>query len=292
MQTRKTTMYAITGITGQVGTALANALFAAGKPFRAVVRDAAKGATFAERGAEVAIAEVDDTPALARAFEGTEAVFILLPPLFDPSPGYPESNRSIASIREALLAGRPERVVVLSTVGAQATEENLLSQLGRMEEVLGTLPMPVTFLRAAWFFENAQWDVASARDTGVIDSYLYPLDRKLPMVATKDIGDLAATLLGEAHDGMRVVELEAPQRTSPDDIAAAFTKALGREVSARIVPRDEWEARFIAQGMTNPTPRMRMLDGFNEGWIDFEGESVKGRTNVDEVIAGLVSRAG
>jgi uncharacterized protein YbjT (DUF2867 family) len=285
-------MYAITGITGQVGAALADALFAAGKPFRAVVRDAAKGNAFAERGAEVAIAEIDDTPALTRAFEGAEAVFILLPPLFDPSPGYPESNRSIASIRDALLAARPDRVVVLSTVGAQATEENLLSQLGRMEDVLGKLPMPVTFLRAGWFFENAQWDVASARDTGVIASYLYPLDRKFPMVATKDIGELAATLLGETSTGIRVVELEGPQRTSPNDIAAAFAKALGRDVTARVTPRAAWESGFIALGMTNPTPRMRMLDGFNEGWIDFEGTSVKGTTGVDEVIAGLVRRGG
>jgi len=281
-------MYAITGVTGQVGTALANALFAAGRPFRAVVRDAGKGRTFAERGAEVAIAAIDDTPALSHAFEGAEAVFILLPPVFDPSPGYPESNRSIASIRDALLAARPDRVVVLSTVGAHATEENLLSQLGRMEQVLGQLPMPVTFLRAGWFFENAQWDVTAARDTGVIDSYLYPLDRKLPMVATKDIGELAAKLLGETSTGVRVVELEGPQRTSPNDIAAAFAKALGRDVVARIVPRSEWEARFVAQGMKHPTPRMRMLDGFNEGWIDFEGTSVKGVTGVDAVIAGLV----
>ncbi|HVI56890.1 MAG TPA: NmrA family NAD(P)-binding protein [Luteibacter sp.] len=282
-------MYAITGITGQVGTALARALFDAGKPFRAIVRDAAKAHAFARRGAETAVAEIDDTPALARAFGGAEAVFVLLPPVFDPAPGYPESHRSIASIRDALLAARPDRVVVLSTIGAHAAEENLLSQLGRMESVLGRLPMPVTFLRAGWFFENAQWDVASARDTGVIDSYLYPLDRKLPMVATKDVGELAATLLGDVSTGVRVVELEGPRRTSPNDIAHAFAKALGRDVTARIVPREAWAPRFTAQGMSNPTPRMRMLDGFNEGWIDFEGNSVKGVTGVDEVIAGLVS---
>ena len=97
-------MYAITGITGQVGGALAEALFAANKPFRAVVRDAAKGATFAARGAEVAIAEFDDTAALTRAFEDAEAVFILLPPVFDPSPGYPESTRTIASSRRSTWA--------------------------------------------------------------------------------------------------------------------------------------------------------------------------------------------
>ncbi|KJV33352.1 NAD(P)H-binding protein [Luteibacter yeojuensis] len=279
-------MYAITGITGQVGASLAEALRAAHKPFRAIVRDAAKASRFEH----AAIAELDDTAALAQAFEGAEAVFILLPPLFDPTPGFPESTRTIASIKAALAAARPDRVVVLSTIGADATEENLLSQLGHMEKALGELPMPVAFLRAAWFMENSQWDVAQARDTGVIDSYLQPLDRRIAMVATRDIGQRAAALLGEHWDGVRIVELEGPTRTSPNDIAAALAEALGRDVVARVVPRETWEARFREQGMQHPGPRMRMVDGFNEGWIDFGPGATKGVVTLGEVIRELVPR--
>lgn len=285
-------MYAITGITGQVGGALAEALFTAGKPFRAVVRDAAKGEALATRGADVAFAGIDDTAALTKAFEGTEAVFILLPPIFDPPSGFPEADRSIVSIRDALLAARPGRVVVLSTIGAQATTENLLSRLGILENELRRLPMPVAFLRAGWFMENAQWDVASARDQGIVDSFLTPLDQSFAMVATRDVGERAAALLQERWDGVRVVELEGPVRSSPNELAAAFAEALGRPVQARVVARDSWEERFRSQGMTNPTPRMRMLDGFNEGWIAFEGESEKGTTSLRDVIAGLVSKLG
>jgi NAD(P)H dehydrogenase (quinone) len=36
------------------------------------------------------------------------------------------------------------------------------------------------------------------------------------------------------------------------------------------VPREKCKALFRSQGMANPLPRMRMLDGFNEGWIEFE----------------------
>ncbi|UPG85458.1 NmrA family NAD(P)-binding protein [Luteibacter aegosomatis] len=279
-------MYAITGITGQVGASLAEALTQAGRPFRAVVRQPAKGRAFAE----FAVADLDDTAALTQAFDGAEAVFVLLPPTFDPSPGYAESRRTVASIREALLAAKPARVVALSTIGADAVEDNLLSQLAHMERELATLPMPVTFLRAAWFVENAQWDIPMARDEGVIDSYLQPLDRRIAMVATKDIGRLAATLFDEPGQGVRVVELEGPERVSPNDIAASLSRALGREVTARVVPRDAWEARFRAQGMNHPHPRMRMIDGFNEGWIDFGASSIKGSTALDEVIAELVSR--
>ena len=40
---------------------------------------------------------------------------------------------------------------------------------------------------------------------------------------------------------------------------------------------------------------MRMLDGFNEGWIDFEGgdaATVKGTVGLETLLQELASRAG
>jgi NAD(P)H dehydrogenase (quinone) len=45
--------------------------------------------------------------------------------------------------------------------------------------------------------------------------------------------------------------------------------------------------------MRNPIPRMQMLDGFNEGWIDFAGGGAhirKGSTNIDQAVATLIHR--
>jgi uncharacterized protein YbjT (DUF2867 family) len=284
-------MFAITGITGQVGGAVARTLLAAGKNIRAVVRDGAKEETWARKGCEVALAAMDDPDALRGAFTGTEGVFVLLPPNFDPSPGFPESRHIIAAMRKALESAQPERLVVLSTVGAQATTENLLTQLSLMEQALGTLPLPVTFLRPAWFMENAAWDLPLARDTGVIPSFLQPLERGIPMVGTADVGRVAAELLQEPRTGYRVVELEGPRRISPNDIAAGYAHLLGRAVSPSAVPRATWEALFRSQGMRNPTPRMRMLDGFNEGWITFEHATIKGRVELQTVLRGIIERA-
>ena len=74
--------------------------------------------------------------------------------------------------------------------------ENLLTQLSLMEQTVGTLPLPVCFLRPAWFMENAAWDLPSARDAGVIPNFLQPLDRKIPMVGTADVGRVAAIASG------------------------------------------------------------------------------------------------
>jgi uncharacterized protein YbjT (DUF2867 family) len=283
-------MYAITGITGQVGGQLAPVLLQGGHAVRAVVRDAAKGAPWAALGCDVAVADALDVAAMTRAFRGADGVFILLPPNFDPSPGFPESDAIIAAFDAALRASAPNKIVCLSTIGAQAAEANLLQQLGRMESVLGRLPMPVAFLRAAWFMENFAWDLASARDTGVLASHLQPLEQAQPMIATADIGRVAAELLQQTWQGTRVVELEGPQRYSPLDVAAALAAVLDRPVRAEAVPRAAWEANFTAQGMRHPLPRMQMLDGFNAGWIRFEADpqaTRKGATTLDTVLAGM-----
>ena len=284
-------MYAIMGVTGQIGSVIGRALLAAEQPIRAVVRDAGKAQVWADRGCEIALANIEDTVSLTTAFRGTEGVFVLVPPNFDPTPEFPEARAIAAALRTALEAARPARVVYLSTIGAQASQSNLLTQHTIIEQALGELPMPITFLRPAWFMENCRWDVAPAREPGVIPSFLQPLDRPVPMVATADIGRVAAGLLREGWSGRRVVELEGPQRVAPNEIAATFAKLLGRPVRMEAVPRESWEDLFKSQGMKNPAPRVQMLDGFNEGWIDFEGDSVKGEVELETVLKDIVERA-
>jgi hypothetical protein len=58
-----------------------------------------------------------------------------------------------------------------------------------------------------------------------------------------------------------------------------------------VVPRDQWESVFRAQGTKNPTPRVQMLDGFNAGWIDFPDRGAharKGSISIDQAIATLI----
>ena len=141
--------------------------------------------------------------------------------------------------------------------------------------------------------ENSSWDVAPAAKNGVFPSFLQPLDKPVPMVATADIGRVATELIQTTWSGRNVVELEGPHRVTPEEIAATFADLLGRPVRVDAVPRETWESLFQSQGMKNPAPRIQMLDGFNEGWIEFEkGEqsSRKGHTELMTVLKQLVAR--
>jgi NAD(P)H dehydrogenase (quinone) len=283
-------MYAILGISGHVGGATARTLLAKGAKVRGIVRDPEKARGLLRESVELARADVGDAAALEAALKGVEGTFVMIPPYFAPAPGFPEARAVIASIRQALAAARPPKVVYLSSIGAQHDHGvGLIPQVHILEQEMGTLPTPGAFLRPAWFMENSVWDVASARDHGEIASYLQPLDRKFPMIATADIGRVAAETLLENWSGRRTIELEGPERCSPNDLAAAFAKLLRRPVRAKVVERSQWEAQFENQGTPRERnePRIEMLDGFNSGRIEFEREGTEYRKGVVTLVEGL-----
>ena len=287
-------MYAIMGITGQVGGAVADHLIANGEKVRAVVRNIAKASAWTARGAELAEADYDDPAALEQTFRGASGVFAMIPPNFAPSPDLRESRKTIAALATALDRAKPAKVVYLSSIGAQQTTGlGLITALHLLEESIDALPLPTAALRAGWFMENSVWDVAPARDQGKLFSYLQPLDHAFPLVATRDIGKIGADTLLQTWEGHRHIEVGGPRRYSPRDIAAAFSKALSKNVEPIAVLRADWVKTFVAQGTPEDrTPlRVEMLDAFNSGWINFGvtgTEQTAGPTDLDTVIQSLV----
>lgn len=288
--------YAIMGLTGRVGGTAATELLKAGHQVRGIVRNPDKARTWAEQGVELAVATYEDVDSLTAAFTGVDGVFVMVPPVFAPDTEFSESRQVIDAVKQALTKAKPAKIVALSSVGSQHESGlGLITQTHLLEEALADFPA-VAFLRPAWFMENAEWDVASARDRGEINVFVR-LDHPLPMVGTQDIGRLAALTLQESWAGRRILELEGPRRYLPAGLANAFAEALGHPVNLNPVPRETWQDVFVAAGMPadRTGARIDMLDGFNSGWIDFEGapaEHVVGQVTLEQVVAGLLTRSG
>ena len=288
-------MYAIVGITGRVGGAIAENLLAQGERIRAIVRSPEKAIQWRERGADVAVADVDNADALASAFEDVDGVFVMVPPNFAPAPGFPEVRKTLGSYHAALAKALPKKAVYLSSIGAeQATGLGLITGSYLLEQTLSDLSIAQAFLRAGWFMENHAWDVTTAQAEGKIFSNLYPLDRKFSLVATADIGKAGAEILRQDWNGNRYIEVAGPEQYSPNDIAGALSSALQRSVEAVAVSRQKWTEFFLSQGMPEgrTEARAEMVDGFNSGWIHFGvpgTEHVKGTTSLTTVIAKLAA---
>jgi uncharacterized protein YbjT (DUF2867 family) len=257
------------GITGKVGGATARHLLARGKNVRALVRDRAKAAIWADQGVELVDGDWNDAAALQRALDGVEGAFLMLPAIWAPSPDFKEAKSVIATYVEALTQAEPPRLVALSSMGANRTSGlGMITALSLLEQGFRNLTSPIAFVRAGGFFENFLYGLHVAKG-GTLPVYYNPTNRKSTMVATNDIGAEVATLLtGPAWSGHRVIELGS--MVSADEVAAQLGEVLKLDVKALAVPRAGWPAAFeqfgIPKGQTGPAEAM--FEAVNAGWMD------------------------
>ena len=264
-------MFLVTGITGHVGGATAQNLLEKGHKVRALVRNPEKASAWQQKGVELMPGDLNDSGAVTSALRGVEGAYIMLPPLLAPQRGFPEAKAVIASYVEALRQAPPQRLVVLSSIGAEKSERlGLITALHLLEQALAPFTFPTAFIRAGSFHENSIPLLDIAAQSGALYSFYQPVDRAVPSIATRDIGALAAQLLADrSWTGKRILELGSP--CTPNETARAISEVLGRPVTAQAVPRDRWTATVESFGVPpgGTWAYEEMVDSVNSGWINF-----------------------
>ena len=112
-------MYLVAGVSGKTGAAAAAALLEKGQPVRVLVRSEDKGHLWREKGAEVAVASLDDAGGLTRALAGVKGAYLLVPPDLTSTDFMARGDRLLGVMTEALGSARVPHVVFLSSIGAQ-----------------------------------------------------------------------------------------------------------------------------------------------------------------------------
>lgn len=270
-------LYVVTGVSGRTGAATARSLLKAGKKIRVVVRDAAKGHTWANQGAQVAIADLTDVSALSHALRGSDGVYIISPQQYARDDLFSQADFMANAIAKAAIEVQLPKLVALSSVGAeQTTGTGWITMNRSLEQQLTQTGIPTTFLRAAYFMEN--WDplVQDAATQGALFSFLAPQDRKLPMIATEDIGRIAAEVLSENWEGTRIIELQGPDSYSPNNVAEHLTERLGRTIATVIIPELDWPKTLLGKGLSSTA-----LAGFVEMTQSLNSEHIAFRDTPD-----------
>jgi uncharacterized protein YbjT (DUF2867 family) len=277
-------MYVVSGATGHTGSAVAKNLLEKNLPVRVIVRSAEKAAELEKLGAEIAIADLQDADALTEALKGATVLYLMNPPNYQSEDQFVEAKKVIESFKTAVENSSLEKIVALSSIGAQLSSGtgNILTT-HYLEQAFDNLNIPVTFIRAGSFMENWNEVFEAAKVNGVLPGFFNPLDMKVPQVATADIGRVAAESMQEKTDGKEIKEL-AGFWTTPEETAEAIGKVLGKDVKAVAVPREEWTE--ILSGHNSPKNAeslAEMFDGFNSGHIKFETENqIEGKITLED----------
>ncbi|HJV00187.1 MAG TPA: NmrA family NAD(P)-binding protein [Burkholderiaceae bacterium] len=298
MTTSSPLPYVVFGVTGRTGAAAAQALLRAGHPVRVVVRDPAQGHAWAARGAEIAVAGWTDLAAMTRALSRVQGAYVICPQDYSRDDLFEQAALIADTTARAAAAAQVPKLVALSSVGADREDGiGWISMNRRFEQCLGASGVATVFLRAAYFMENWTPMVGQAMRSGVLPTFLAPPQRAIPMVATADVGSLAAALLQEEVTGTRYVTLSGPQDYAPCDVAAIIATVLHASVSVAVVPEAAWppalaEARFSPAALAGFT---EMTRGLNRAHIDLMSDpgatGRAGTTPLEQVIADLARRS-
>jgi uncharacterized protein YbjT (DUF2867 family) len=242
-------MYAITGVTGHVGGAAARELLAKGEAVRAVVRDKAKAGAWSRAGAEITVADFGDRAALAEAFRGCRAAFVMLPTdpaLADADAGH---RRLADSIAGAVLDSGVTHVVMLSSIGAELAEgTGPIRWLHHMEDRLRKTGVTLTAIRPPHFQEKVETVLGAARELGVYPVFADSADVPTPMVATRDVGVVVAEALSAPSPAEEVIGLDCHHYTERQ-VAEELGAVLGRPLEVVTVPQPGWAGLMVQAGV-------------------------------------------
>ena len=289
-------MYVVAGATGNTGSVVAESLLAQGRPVTVIARSEEKGRAWASKGAKVAVGTLEDSENLTRILKGAEGAYLLTPPNFS-APDFLTERKSIAeSIARAVRDSGIPRVVLLSSIGAQhPSGTGPIVSAYISEAALEAATKNVTFIRAGYFLENWAPILPAVKENGILPTLLIP-DRKIPMIATRDIGQVAAESLLHPARGRRVVELAGPQEYSPEDIAATLSTLLHRDVRVQAIPPSAGVEMFKSLGFSEANARLfqEMYAAINSGFVDYERQGAelrRGTTSAEQVLKGMLGQA-
>ena len=246
-------MIAVMGATGHTGARVARILLDAGEKVRAIGRSRHKLADLEAAGADVASGDAADAAFLASCFRGVDGVYALIPP----SPQAPDHRAAQDALGEAIIEAlrgvSVGRVVFLSSIGGQVPAgTGPIAGLHAQEQRLGRLQgVDVLILRPAYFFENFYETLGLIKHQG-INGGAVAADLRVPMIATRDIADVAAQALRQRNWGGVVVRELLGQR---DLTHAECTRILGARIGRPDLPYvqfpyDDYTRTLVQMGLS------------------------------------------
>ena len=265
-------MIIVTGATGRTGRAATEALLAKGQKVRVIGRDAKKLKRLTDSGAEPFVGNVEDVASMTEAFSGASAVYLVLPEDISQQDLRAHQDRVSDSYAAAISQAQVRFVVDLSSIGAQYSKNTgPIVGLHNQEQKLNRIDgLNVLHLRAAYFMENLFMSMEPLRSMGALPGGLRP-DTPMPWIATKDIGDYAASrLAARDFSGSSIQELHGQRDISMQEAASIVGHAIGKpDLKYVQVPSMTLGASLLQTGLPKKTSELlvEMWDGANAGLI-------------------------
>jgi uncharacterized protein YbjT (DUF2867 family) len=263
-------MIVITAPTGNIGHRVLSNLVDARAPTRVIVRDASKLPASVRSRVEVVEGSHSDANIVDRAFAGADTLFWLATP--NPKArtvdeAYVDFTRPAV---DALQRHGLKRVVSITALGRGtpwADKAGFVTSSFRMDDLIVSTGVAFRAVTNPSFMDNIARQAVPIREKG---AFFLPLDgdKKMPVVAARDIAAIAAPLLLDARwTGIGHAAVLGPEDLSFNEMAAIMSDVLGKPIRYQQISFDIYKAGFVSRGMSDA-----MAQGMTDmAWAKNEG---------------------
>lgn len=262
-------MITITGATGNTGSKLANLLLDDGQKIRVIGRSEDSLRKLKVRGAGTAVGDQGDVDFLTKAFTGSDAVYLMIPPKLD-TPDVRAYYNSLGDVAvNALNNSGVKKVVVLSSMGAELSSgTGPVLGLHDLEAKLKKLThIDFSILRPAYFMENLLNNIQLIKHQHINGNTLPP-DAIFPVIATRDISKKAKELLSDLNfKGHTVIELFGDRISYRE-----ATRDIGRAIGKPDLPYVQFTPADTIKSMT----AMGLSENIVQSFIELGDSVAKG----------------
>lgn len=262
-------MILLTGAAGKTGKAILNTLVPHGVRVRSLVRNERQAQEIRNLGStEVAIADLRDTQALAKALEGIKKIYYICPNM---APDELEIGRSLITLAKE---NGVKRFVYHSVLHPQVEEMPHHWQKMRMEEELFKSGLDFTILQPCAYMQNILANWTAITDEGIY-AVPYATSARISIVDLADVAAAAEVVLTQLDHSNAIYELAGPEALSQDEVATILSNELATSVRAEVLDRAQWEANVRGSGMDE-----RSISTLLKMFEYYENHGLPGNPNV------------
>jgi uncharacterized protein YbjT (DUF2867 family) len=218
----------VTGATGTTGSALVQLLSQRGVPVRVMVRRAADATRVGANLESAVVADFDDPDSLVAAVHGVSRAYLV-------TPSSEAAEAQQTRFAEIAANAGVELLVKLSQYAAdEASPVRFLRYHAAVERRIRELGLGFTFLRPNLYFQGI---LAFSRSIATEGRFFAPIgNARISAVDIRDIADVAAAALTEQGHAGQTYTITGPAAVSHGEIAAALSRATGRDITFVDVP--------------------------------------------------------
>jgi uncharacterized protein YbjT (DUF2867 family) len=238
----------ITTPTGNIGGRALRQLLEAGADVSVIVRQPEKLSDSIRSKVKVHQGSLTDVDLVTKAFNGAKAALWLTPPDYAHPDVAAYHNELGAVAAKAIKESKIPYVVNISSAGAQLENAGPISGLRAIERQMNEAAENVVHLRPGFFMENFLQQIEPIKNSGAIYQPL-PGDIPYPIIATQDIGDVAARLLLKRNwSGQQIRGLHGPADLTFADATNILSESIGKPVKYIQITPDQAYQTFIGAG--------------------------------------------